>query len=38
VTPPADHPFGTRNRLVLLADNFIELLTVVAYLREGSDV
>jgi hypothetical protein len=28
VTPPADHPFGTRNRLVLLDDNFIELLTV----------
>jgi hypothetical protein len=28
VTPPADHPFGTRFRLVLLADNFIELLAV----------
>jgi hypothetical protein len=28
VTPPRDHPFGTRNRLVLLEDNFLELLTV----------
>jgi len=28
LTPPADHPFGTRNRLVVLEDNFIELLTV----------
>jgi hypothetical protein len=27
-TPPADHPFGTRNRLVLLEHDFIELLTV----------
>src|SRR5262245_58116589 len=28
LTPPADHPFGTRNRLVLLEGNFLELPTV----------
>ena len=28
LSPPADHPFGTRNRLVVLEDNFIELLTL----------
>lgn len=28
VTPPGDHPFGTRNRLVLLEDNYLELLTI----------
>jgi hypothetical protein len=27
-TPVGEHPFGTRNRLVLFANNFLELLTV----------
>ena len=28
LTPPADHPFGTRNSLALMQGSFIELLTV----------
>ena len=28
LTPVSEHPFGTRNRLALLANNFIELLAV----------
>jgi hypothetical protein len=28
LTPASEHPFGTRNRLALLANNFIELLAV----------
>jgi hypothetical protein len=28
LTPVSEHPFGTRNRLALFADNFIELLAI----------
>src|SRR6185436_2142294 len=28
LTPVGEHPFGTRNRVALFADNFIELLAI----------
>jgi catechol 2,3-dioxygenase-like lactoylglutathione lyase family enzyme len=28
IMPPADHPFGTRNRVIVLGDVYLELLTV----------